>query len=578
MSETGSRHKQEAHLFDQEALSSSLNQVNELILMADWNGIVFYVNDAYEACTGYSQEEICQKKISLISSGHHDKHFYHDLWHTITRGHPFTNCFINKRKDGSLFYEEKTITPIYDQKNEIAHFISIGKEIPSKEHYQQRLSQYIYKDPMTGLANRLSFMQELEHNVLRASRNHGAHFALFFIDLDHFKSINDTLGHQAGDHILIATAKRLSAAIREADVCARMGGDEFAIIMVDAGEISHLATMARKLIEKLSQPIDYKENSLHVSCSIGISVFPRDSKNLVTLLSQADDAMYRSKKLGAGNFSFADKSQMHDDQRLQILKRDILSAEYKEQLTLFYQPQINLNNTNIERYEALLRWQHPQLGCIEPEELLPIIESSGLMCEIGHWVISQAYQQIQQWQQDYQQNINIAVNLSGHQLIQRNFVESIAVIIQNEGAQYASNLILEINENLLIGDIVQTMDKFRGLEKIGVNVSIDDYRSGQISLSDLNKSNIKTLKIDRKFIQNIPHDDEATAIVDSIIAIAHALNMKVTAVGIEHQEQYDYLKNQDCDLGQGYFFYPPMHSVDIQNVFIINSGGNTRSL
>ncbi|MBU0499844.1 MAG: EAL domain-containing protein [Gammaproteobacteria bacterium] len=543
-----------------EILPRAISAASHLVLITDATGQILYANEAVERASGYRSDELIGENCRIFKSGAHDALFYSQLWLSISMGKTYSALFVNKRKDGSTFYEDKSISPVFED-GRLTHFVSTGKVISGQSRDLEQLSDMISHDQMTGLFNRMHFYQRLRHALSQGKRRQDQ-LGVFSIDLDYFKKINDTLGHQVGDEVLMVVAQRMKACVREGDLCARLGGDEFAILLEDIGDVASLATIAKKIIHAISEPIEVKNHQLNVSCSIGIGIYPQDGKDADSLYRHADSAMYLAKSTGPGHFYFAQKKLTEESQLRLRLEQDIRYALERNELRIFYQPQVDLTNGRFVGAEALLRWEHPLLGLFSPDVLLPVLEEAGLIREVGAWVISQACEQIRIWEREGN-DLEVSVNLSGHQLIQRNFVEQMALLMEQ---QCPTKLQLEISEALLIGDMVLAIDKLHGLERLGIKVCLDDFGTSRSSLAQLKRSHVKILKISKEFVRLIPGDEEAETIIESIIAIAHSMDMRVAAVGVENERQLDFLKDRGCDLVQGYMFSGPITGEEVSEM------------
>ena len=534
-------------------LAQALENSTEMVQLTDDQGTLMYINAAQEEISGYSCDEVIGKKANIFYSGAQSEDFYAELWRTITAGKTFTGHLENKRKDGRHYFEFKTITPLRIDSESITHFLSIARPVKNHQQHIDAQADYAYFDQLSGLPNRAYFHQRLDEALEHAQRTH-QQLAVLSLDLNHFKKINDTLGHHTGDEVIRITARRLVNCLRKSDVCARMGGDEFAVLVTDFGESSMLSILATQIIRQISSPLGIDGNKLHVGCSVGIAVFPDDADDAATLLKRADIAMYDAKLNAIRHFGFYKENNGEYYEYLVRLEADIEQAIEQQQLQILYQPQIRLSDQGCSSVEAFIRWQHPELGAVYASEFVPILEKTGLARQVGAWSIQQVFQQLIKWHVQDNLKLHVSVNLSSHQLIQRDFVENLKALIGEEHSDLKSYLNIEITETMLVGDMLIAMEKLRDLDDMGINVALDDFGSGYSSLSQLNHGYIKILKIDRKYIQQIPAHKPSAMLVDSIIAMAHSLGMQVCAVGVENQQQLDYLKERKCDLVQGYMF------------------------
>ncbi len=553
VSDIGERKAAEAQMAK---LSQALEQSADAAVITDPRGIVEYANPAFEKLSGYRREEIVGRNISLLKSGKHDRDFYARLWRTILDGEVFREVFINRRKDGSLYYEQKTITPIKDARGRITHFVSTGQDVTRRMARQQRLRFMAEHDILTELPHRGLFMEMLG-KVLAKARLHQRQVAVMFLDMDCFKEINDTFGHDAGDQALKIYARRLQAAVREEDVVARIGGDEFAILVDDMTGTDAIARIARKIIDAVAPPIVIDGQEIMLTVSIGISVFPDDGEDAETLLKHADMAMYQAKDLGRNNFQF-----FSADMRARALERITMESSLRhalerDEFLLHYQPQLDLRDGRVCGVEALLRWQHPELGLLSPGDFVPLLEESGLIAPVGEWVLATAFAQGHAWHEAGFDDLHISVNLSSRQFNDPGFIDRVAAIIEDSGID-PSLLELELTESVIMRNSRATNMALEGLDRMGVKFSIDDFGTGYSSLSYLKRFPIDTLKIDRSFVRDVNESADDAAIVAAIIGMGHNMNLKVIAEGVEQPSQLDFLRRQGCDAIQGYLFSQPL--------------------
>jgi diguanylate cyclase (GGDEF)-like protein/PAS domain S-box-containing protein len=538
-------------------LSSVVEQTADSVIVTDAGGVIEYVNSAFEAITGYTREEAIGRKPDILKSGIQPAGFYRRLWQTILRGEPFQEVFVNRRKDGSLYYEEKSITPLIDDGGRITHFVSTAKDITERMQAKERLNYLAHYDPLTAMPNRSLFMERLEHVVAAAARS-SFHAGVIYLDLDRFKVINDTLGHDAGDSLLRLVADRLRACVRETDTVSRLGGDEWAVLVENASALE-LPTVAEKILNTLAQPLDVAAHELYPTASIGVSVFPEDGTDGHTLLKHAEVAMYRAKHEGRNSYQFFDPAmteQAHERLRLESSLRRALE---RNEFVLHYQPQVDIRSGAIIGMEALLRWQHPQRGLVPPLEFIPLLEDTGLIAEVGNWVIAAACRQAAVWHDSGLHRKPIAVNLSAKQLQRQDIADFVRSSLEQAGlAQSSRPLELELTESLLMEDVQTTIAKLHQLTQLGVTLSIDDFGTGYSSLAYLKRFPIRTLKIDRAFVRDIARDPDDEAIVSAVIAMAHNLKLSVIAEGVETEEQLDFLRRHGCDAMQGYLVSEPL--------------------
>jgi diguanylate cyclase (GGDEF)-like protein/PAS domain S-box-containing protein len=559
------RKRNEEHM---RKLSRALQQTADSITITDKYGAIEYVNPSFEAVTGYSSAEAIGQTPNILSSKKHDKGFYERLWATIKSGEVFCDVITNRKKDGTLFHEEKTITPLKDDNGNITHYIATGRDITERINTQERLQYLAHHDILTDLPNRTSFSERLYLEVRRAQRSR-QRVAIFFIDLDRFKIINDTLGHDVGDMVLQTTAERLVNNLRASDTVARLGGDEFAILLPEIEAVDEVAMIAEKLLLDLAKPMYLSERELYISASIGISLYPDDSDDPRILVKHADMAMYRAKNMGRNTYEFFSEELSTKAIEHLTLETSLRRALEREEFRLYYQPQVSLRSGKITGVEALLRWEQPGVGLTPPTNFIPILEETGLIVEVGEWVARTACKQLKHWH-DAGYAIRMAINVSSRQFNDERLEERIRAIIDDSGINPAF-LELEITESLLMQNPGKTEQTLKQFSDMGIDLAIDDFGVGYSSLSYLRRFPLDTLKIDRAFVNDIISNPDDAAIVNTIIAMAKTLKLAVIAEGVETQEQLDFLKGHHCDTMQGYLFSKPVPPEQIDRLLEQNN-------
>lgn len=533
-------------------LSSALEQTADLVLIADVNGIIEYVNPAFEATTGFQRDEVTGKTPRLLRSGKHDDAFYQRLWETILRGDVFRDVLINMRKDGSIYYEEKNITPIRDAEGHITHFVSTGKDISERMRTQERLHYMAHHDALTKLPNRTLFMDRLRQAMARASW-HKRLIAVMFLDLDRFKNINDSLGHLVGDQLLIQLTQRLSSGVRAGDTIARFGGDEFAIMLDDIASEQDISSLAKKILDTMISSFVIQDHEFFITASIGVSIFPNDGDDPETLLRNADVAMYRAKDMGRNNYQFySNEMSARAFERL-TLENSLRHALKRNEFSLFYQPQVEIKTRRIVGVEALLRWQHPDLGTVLPSDFIPLLEETGLIVQVGDWVLQNALEQTARWHKAGYDDLKISINLSGRQFNNPEFVRTLESTIRDTSLS-PRTIELELTESMLMRNASKTISALNTLHQLGISIAVDDFGTGYSSLNYLRRFPISTLKIDRSFIRDVITDPDDRAITTAIIVMAQSLNLVVIAEGVETEDQMIFLESLDCNQVQGNIF------------------------
>lgn len=545
-------------------LSRALEQTADMVMITDRDGTIEYVNPAFATITGFARKDVIRRKPNILASGRHDHAFYETLWRTITAGHSFREVFINCKRDGSLFYEEKTISPLKDQAGRITHFISTGQDITERMRAEERLQYLASHDLLTGLPNRALFLDRLAHALVWAGRR-GRICAVLFLDCDRFKMINDTLGHEAGDRVLQTFADRLGACVRSGDTVARLGGDEFAVLLGDVARPDHVPAVAAKILSAIAQPVEAQGRELFVTTSVGISVSPPDAGDSADLLKNAEAAMYRAKEAGRNCYEFYSADMSAKAVERLSLETALRHALEREQFVLYYQPQVDLGSRRLIGFEALIRWRHPDFGLVPPARFVPLLEETGLIVPVGEWVLRTACAQMNAWRASAL-NARVAVNLSARQFKDAKLAPMIARTL-SESRFDPRYLELEITESVVMDDAETAAQTLADLGAKGVRLAIDDFGTGYSSLSYLKRFPIDTLKIDSSFVRDIPGDADDAAIVGAIIALAHRLDIAVVAEGVETQAQLDFLRARHCNAVQGYFFGQPKPADEVPLLF-----------
>lgn len=551
-----------------EASSRLSNQVFENtaegIVITDANFNVLEVNQAYINITGYARDEIIGRPPVVMETNLHEQQYYDDIWQAITTYGQWVGEIWNRRKNGESYPEWLSISTVSDAKGQIQNYVAVFTDITLRKQSEERLQFLANHDALTHLPNRSLLQERIDQALLRAQRSQ-AKVSVLFIDLDRFKVINDTLGHLAGDMLLQEVAKRLRECLRVSDTVARQGGDEFVVLVEDFADTQYLTAVARKIMSVLAQPFILLNQELYISASIGISVYPQDGEDLFSLLKNADVAMYRAKELGKNTFHFySAASNVHSVERL-ALENGLRRALERNEFVLHYQPKINLESQRIIGAEALLRWQHPELGLLNPAEFIPMAEETGLIIGIGAWVLKQSCHTARRWQNMVNYPVRVGVNLSARQFREEGLQQVIADALA-ESDLTADCLELEITESMIMQNTERASELLQHFRDLGTHVLIDDFGTGYSSLGYLKQFPIDSLKIDRSFIRDIPQDSDDVAITQAIIAMAKSLKIKVVAEGVENQAQLKLLQELGCEQIQGYIFSEPLTSDDFDQL------------
>lgn len=533
---------------------------HEAIMITDSDNQIMRVNQAFTKITGYQQDDVLGKDPNVLSSGKHSPSFYRDMWQRLEENGNYESEIWNRRKNGEVYPERHTITTICDDSGKVINYVSVFSDISNQKAHEDRIQFLAFYDQLTSLPNRRLLLDRLQYSLSQSqrSKNNGI---LMFLDLDDFKKINDSLGHEVGDELLQQVATRIQKTIRRADTVARLGGDEFVVLLANQtleGDalIEFSSNMATKIIQTFQQPFHIKGYEHHISTSIGITLFPPSNQTAVSILGQADTAMYKSKKTGKNTFCFYEQAmQSIADEKL-ALERDLRLAIGQQQFSLNYQPQVDKSG-EVLAVEALVRWQHPIRGWVSPAEFIPLAEDSGLIISIGQWVLVTACTQLQTWLQQGIELQHVSVNVSPKQFRQADFIANIKLALDQSGLM-ANKLMLEITEGIVLDNVEDTIQKMGRLKQMGIQFSVDDFGTGYSSLSYLKRLPIDELKIDQSFVRDIATDKDDAAIVTTIIAMAAHLNLTVVAEGVENFQQLNFLTANGCTLFQGYHFSPPL--------------------
>lgn len=676
-------------------LSMVVEQATDSVFITDPQGLIEYVNPAFERLTGYSAEEAIGHTPALIKSNAHNDPFFKEMWDTILAGNPFHHTFINLRKDGSLFYEEKLITPLVDNEKHISHFVSTGRDVTDKvqgeeararllaileattdfvaifdvdgrlcylnqagrslmklspsaeanvlnignilphfgmkqlwsdilpiarrdgiwqgettlrewagrlipvsqvvithkdekggvafystiardiserKRFEEELRRRTTHDALTELPNRLLLGEFLATELGRAKRQH-TFVAVLFLNTDNFKRINDSLGHVAGDGLLKMVAQRLSDCVRPNDIVGRYGGDEFTIVFTDLASIEEVMVITHKLREAFNVPFVILQQDLYISFSTGISMYPNDGDDAETLLKNADAAMYRAKGSGRNQYQFYTPAMNAQGQKLLTLETDLRRALERGEFLLYYQPQLEFNTGRVVGLEALIRWQHPEHGLMSPMDFVPMLEELGLIVPVGVWVLHEACKCYQRCIKAGLPPLRVSVNVSALQFRDRELVTLIQQVLMENNVP-PEHLELEITESILMQDVKITSEVLSDLDKLGVRLAVDDFGTGYSSLAYLTRFPLDVLKIDRTFIQDLLQDSNVKAIVEASISLGHKLGLEVVAEGVENAEQMIFLRDNECDLIQGYFSSKPLQ-VDEMMQFIADKSSHS---
>ena len=539
-------------------LKTILNTIPDLVWLKDVNGVYLACNPRFESFVGKKEHEI----IGMTDYDFFDKELadffrQHDL-SAIQKGAIHANEeVITFASDSHQETLETTKTPVYDHSGNLIGVLGIGHDITKRKHALAEIQNYANYDQLTQLPNRRLFHDRLEQEVKRAQREHYL-VALLFIDLDRFKEVNDTLGHEVGDQLLIEAAARIKLSVRDYDTVARLGGDEFTVILSELHNISDIGRIAKDIIDKLTEPFILNDREIYISASIGIAIYPDDALSVADLIKHADQTMYAAKNDGRSCFRFFVNTMQIAAERRMRLSNDLRNALEEGQLKVYYQPIVDLATGHIHKAEALLRWQHPKLGYIDPAEFITIAEDNGTIREIGDWVFMQSIMQVKKLISEHGLDFQISVNKSPVQFMRDDRSHDHWIEELKAMELPGSSIVVEITERLLINNDAKINNKLRAFHEAGMQVSIDDFGTGYSSLAYLIRFDIDYLKIDYSFISNLAPGAPEFALCEAIVVMAHKLGVKVIAEGVETELQRDLLKKIGCDYGQGYLFSRPL--------------------
>ncbi len=525
------------------------------VVITNLKGNIEYVNARFTEVTGYDKAEVLGKNPRILSSGEGDVVDYHQLWAHLQAGEQWRGEFLNKHKTGRLFWERALISPLRDDRGQITHYVGVKEDITTQKTYEKELEYQATHDALTGLANRALLKDRLAQAIYYAQRSKRI-VAVALLDLDRFKVINDTLGHATGDALLCQIACRLKTVVRETDTVARFGGDEFMVLLTEVAATRDLNLVLQKILQIFTKPYEIDQRQLMLSASIGISFYPQNGQDPETLIRYADIAMYQSKKSGSAFAFYSDEMDSFGLDTLD-LEHDLHGALERQEFCLHYQPKVDLKTGTISGCEALLRWQHPTLGMVSPGKFIPLAEETGLIVSIGVWVLEEACRQSLAWQAAGLPPIQIAVNLSARQFRQGDLAATVNTMLCATGLD-PSLLELELTESMIMDNPHIAEQTLIALKNLGVSLSLDDFGTGYSSLNYLSRFPVDHLKIDQSFIRDIGTSNARTAVVSSIIDIAHNLQLTAIAEGVETPEQLAFLIANGCDAMQGYLFSKPL--------------------
>ncbi|HUH86922.1 MAG TPA: EAL domain-containing protein [Pusillimonas sp.] len=529
---------------------------NAAMVVTDANGVVITVNPAFTDITGYALDDVVGRRISVLSSGRHDKAFYASMWNTITTEGSWEGEVWNRRKNGEEYVERLNISTSYNDDGSVRCRVGLFSDVTEKKRRDERIWHQAHYDYLTGLPNRLMLQQSLEAKMLYA-RHTGSGLALLYLDLDLFKEINDTLGHARGDELLRQVSTRLLGCVRRSDLVARLGGDEFCVVIDGVTEPEKIRTVCEKIVRAVAEPFVLDQDRGLVSVSIGVVRYPQDGETTDELIESADLAMYAAKELGRNGYSLFVPGMRKDASVRRQLARDLSVALHSQQFVLHYQPIIDLRSGRVVKAEALLRWQHPQNGLLGPLHFIEEAEETGLIVEIGHWVFKEAAAQLAQWRSRHP-DVQMAVNMSLAQFSSPNLHPADLLAILQRYDLPGNSMVIEITERLLMNVSPEIGNKLLAFSDAGMQISLDDFGTGCSSLPYLQNYNVGYLKIDLSFVRNIERSLKDQRLCEAVILMANKLGIAVIAEGVTTPGQRSLLLEAGCDYVQGFFYSAPV--------------------
>ena len=537
-------------------LALAVEHTDDAVMITRPDGVIEYVNPGFERITGYPADQALGRTPGFLRSGAPSPGFYGQLWQTIRLGRSFRAVFTNRRRNGDIYFEEKTISPIRGRDGDIRHFVATGKDVTERMAATRHLEHKAHYDSLTGLPNR-SLLHDRLHQAIQRAQRQGRLVAVQFVDLDRFKIINDTLGHATGDRVLIEAARRLRDCLRATDTVARLGGDEFVLIQEDLEHPDMAEQVARKVLDTFSGHFPIGIHDLFVNVSIGVALYPGDGADPESLLMRADLAMYRAKEAGRNSFRFFESALDAGSMRSLTLESAIGEALERREFSLVYQPLIDTRSQAPLAVEALLRWHSPRHGSIPPDHFIPLLEENGRIGDVARWALREALRQVRTLQEGGHPGLRLAFNLSGRQFRDPGLVRDIQAALDDTG--FAPRLLdLELTEHALTDNPEAAAAALRALRQLGVRLSLDDFGTGYSSIALLAHVPLHSLKIDRSFIHHMERDQQAAIIVRSIVGLARNLGLEVIAEGVENLAQLALLQELGCHLIQGQALARPL--------------------
>ena len=535
----------------------------DAIMVTDATGTIKSVNPAFTAITGYGSDEAVGSTPRLLKSGRHDGHFYLAFWRSLREAGNWSGELWQRRKNGEIYPVWETVAAVRSPEGRIVEYVAFFNDITARKRAEQEIFYRANYDLLTGLPNRGLLLERLEQ-ALKQARRYGRQMALMFVDLDRFKQVNDTLGHSVGDRLLCQAATRLGACVRDTDTVARQGGDEFVLVLPNIAEGDDAGVVAAKIITRLAEPFDLGSDIVRVGASVGIALYPSHGDNSEDLVRHADLAMYQAKLAGRNTYRMYEPAMTDELTRQLLLESDLRLALEREELAVHFQPILEVASGRLAGAEALLRWYHPQRGAVAPSEFLPLAEETGLIRDIGAWVLEQVCRTLEQWR-GIGLDLPVAINLSSAQVLRGMSVDALKGVLERYRLAPQA-LVFEIAEDVLLADGPHIRQWLENIRQLGIRLDLDDFGTGYSSLSCLKRFPIDRVKIDLSFVRDMVQDSNDRSLVEAILALSRILQLEVVAEGVETREQFDLLRDLGCGYAQGFLFSPPVSATEFVGV------------
>jgi len=530
---------------------------SEAMTVTDEKNNIIAVNQAFSEITGYESGEVIGRNPSLLQSGHHDGAFYKAMWEQIRTTGRYRGEIWNRRKNGEFFAAQITVNAVSGEDGKPHRYVALLSDITERKKSDELIWKQANFDTLTGLPNRRLFRDRLQYEIRNARRSNQP-LALMFLDLDGFKYVNDTLGHDMGDLLLKEVAERLKRCVRETDTVGRLGGDEFTVILTELHDPGNIDRAARLILKTVSEPIPLGGKIAHVSASIGITLFPDDALDIEDMIRNADQAMYAAKESGKNQYHYFTPEMQDAAMARMRLVNDMRDALDGNQFEILYQPIVDLSTGMIQKAEALIRWNHPQRGTINPADFISAAEETGMITAFGNWVFQEAAKQAAHWREKFHPAFQININISPVQFRSEGIAPSAWLMHLSDLGLSAQGIVVDITEDLLLEDNPKVADQLLALHDMGIEIALDDFGSGYSALSNLKKYHIDYIKIDQAFVKSLFDGTGDIVLCESLVALVHALGIKVIAEGVETATQHEVLANRNCDFAQGFLFSRPV--------------------